>query len=149
MDALTLLKQDHQKIKDLFAEITAPANSGRRKQIVERIDAELTMHSHIEETIFYPEMEQYDELKDMVEESIEEHQEVAAMLDEIELLEPNQEEFQNALDDLIENVSQHIQLEEEELFPQVHELCDETTLEQLGEQLNAAKGKLPERHAVI
>jgi len=149
MNALTLLKADHQRVKDLFAEINSPANGSRRKQIFDRIDAELTVHSHIEETVFYPEMEHYDELRDAVEESIAEHQEVAALLDEIEALQPDQEEFQTALDDLIENVGHHIRFEEEELFPQVHELCDETTLEQLGEKLGAAKGHSPERRAAI
>ena len=149
MNALTLLKRDHQRIKQRCAEIAAPSNNRRRKQIFDPIDAELILHSHIEEVAFYPEMKRHEELKDRVEESIVEHQEVAALLDEVESLQSDQEEFQNALRDLIENVGHHIQLEEEELFPQVHELCDETTLERLGELLNAAKGNVSERHAEL
>ena len=67
MNALELLKQDHRKVKELFDQVKAAADDKQRKQIFYRIDTELTIHAHIEETVFYPEMEQYEELKDMVE----------------------------------------------------------------------------------
>jgi hemerythrin superfamily protein len=141
MNALELLKQDHRKVKELFDHAKAATDDKQRKQIFDRIDTELTIHAHIEETVFYPEMEQYEELRDMVEEALQEHQEVTILLDEIETMEPNDDEFQSSLEELMENVEHHVQQEEDEMFPHVHELCDEATLEKLGQQLESAKGK--------
>jgi len=98
MNALELLKQDHRKVKELFDQAKAAADDKQRKQIFDRIDTELTIHAHIEETLFYPEMQQYEELKDMVEEALQEHQEVTTLLDEIETMEPNDDEFQPSLE---------------------------------------------------
>src|SRR6266550_3813570 len=100
MNALELLKQDHRKVKELFDQAKAAADDKQRKQIFDRIDTELTIHAHIEETLFYPEMQQYEELKDMVEEALQEHQEVTTLLDEIETMEPNDDEFQSTLEKL-------------------------------------------------
>jgi len=52
MDALELLKQDHQKVKGLFKE-TEGAENSRKKQLFNQIDTELEIHAHIEETVFY------------------------------------------------------------------------------------------------
>ena len=141
MNALELLKQDHRKVKELFDQAKAAADDKQRKQIFDRIDTELTIHAHIEERLFYPEMQQYEELKDMVEEALQEHQEVTTLLDEIETMEPNDDEFPPSLEELMKTVEHHVQEEEDEMFPQVHELCDEATLEKLGQQLESAKGK--------
>jgi iron-sulfur cluster repair protein YtfE (RIC family) len=82
MDALELLKQDHQKVKDLFQQ-AEDAEGDDLEKICEQIKTELEMHAHIEETIFYPAMEKYDDLKEMVQESREEHQEIKTLLAEM------------------------------------------------------------------
>jgi hemerythrin superfamily protein len=71
MNALELLKQDHQKVKELFHEATR-AEQNKRKDLFDKIDTELETHAHIEETVFYPALEQHEELKDMVTEALEE-----------------------------------------------------------------------------
>jgi Hemerythrin HHE cation binding domain len=70
IDALELLKQDHQKVKGLFKE-TEGAENSRKKQLFDQIDIELEIHAHIEETVFYPAIEKHEELKDMVAEARE------------------------------------------------------------------------------
>ena len=87
MDALEILKQDHQKVKELFHEAT------RGKDLFDKIDTELEIHGHIEETVFYPALEQHEELKDMVAEALEEHQEVKMLLEELEELGPKSHDF--------------------------------------------------------
>jgi len=66
MDALELLKEDHLKVKELFEEIEGTEDEKEKKEIFEDIKSELEMHAHIEETLFYPAMEEHSELKDMV-----------------------------------------------------------------------------------
>ena len=139
MNALELLKQDHRKVKELFAQAKAAADDKQRKQIFDRIDTELTIHAHIEETVFYPEMQQYEELKDMVEEALQEHQEVTTLLDEIETMEPNDDEFQSSLKELMETVEHHVQEEEDEMFKKARKVLSEEDAETLGTRMEEAK----------
>jgi hemerythrin superfamily protein len=142
MDALELLKEDHQKVKQLFNEAEeAEGDSKKRKQLFDQIDTELEIHTYIEETVFYPAMEQHDELKEMVAEAREEHEEVKTLLEEMESLAADDEAFDSKLQLLIENVEHHAEEEEEEMFPKAREILDERALEQLGKELEAAKGK--------
>jgi hemerythrin superfamily protein len=141
MDALDLLKQDHQAVKSLFDQIDDAEDAKQRKKLFDQIDTELNIHAHIEETVFYPEMQKIDELKEMVEEALEEHQEVKTLLEEMEALDPENEQFSASLEELMENVEHHVAEEEDEMFPKVREQCDQATLDRLGEQLESAKGK--------
>ena len=132
MDALELLKQDHQAVKDLFDQIDDAEDGKQRKKLFDQIDTQLNIHAHIEETVFYPEMQKIDELKDMVEEALEEHQEVKTLLEEIEGLDPEGEQFSASVEELMENVEHHVAEEEDEMFPKVRERCDQATLDRLG-----------------
>lgn len=147
MDALELLKQDHQAVKDLFDQIDDAEDGKQRKKLFDQIDTQLNIHAHIEETVFYPEMQKIDELKDMVEEALEEHQEVKTLLEEIEGRDPESDQFIASVEELMENVEHHVAEEEDEMFPKVRERCDQATLDRLGDQLESAKGK-QQRQAV-
>jgi hemerythrin superfamily protein len=141
MDALELLKQDHEKVKELFEEVEGTEEPKQKKEIFKQIKKELETHAHIEEGVFYPAMEKFEELKDMVRESYEEHKQIKTLLREIEESGDN-EEFEAKLQDLQENVEHHAEEEEEgKMFPQVRELMDEAELEELGQELETAKGK--------
>jgi hypothetical protein len=84
-------------------------------------------------------MEKHEEVNDMVLESYEEHKQIKTLLWKDELV-SDSEKFAPKLKVLMENVEHHVQ-EEEGMFPQVQELMDEADLEELGQELEAAKGK--------
>jgi hemerythrin superfamily protein len=140
MNALEVLKQDHQKVKGLFQEISKGSDPNKRKELFDQIDTELEIHAHIEETLFYPALETHEELKDMVAEALEEHQEVKIMLEELEELGSESHDFGSKLQELIESVEHHVEEEEGEMFPKVRQVFDEDELEQLGQELESAKG---------
>jgi hemerythrin superfamily protein len=139
MNALEILKQDHQKVKGLFQEVSKGGDASNRKQLFDKIDTELEIHAHIEETVFYPALETHEELKDMVAEALEEHQEVKVMLEELEELGSASHDFGSKLQELIESVEHHVE-EEGEMFPKVRQVFDQGQLEQLGQELESAKG---------
>ena len=142
MDALELLKQDHEKVKELFEEAEESQDQKEKTRIFSEIQAELETHARIEETVFYPAMEQHDELKDMVLESIEEHRQIKTLLKEIDGLKADSEKFEPKLKVLMENVEHHAEEEEEgKMFPKVREICSQEDLDNLGEELEAAKNK--------
>ena len=142
MDALELLKTDHKTVKELFKKIEASKSAKQQKQLFEEIKMELETHTHIEETVFYPAVAKHDELKDMVLESLEEHKQVKTLLREMDNLTEDSEKFEPKLNVLMENVEHHAEEEEEaKMFPKVRKLMDAAALDQLGEELEAAKDK--------
>jgi hemerythrin superfamily protein len=142
MDALELLKTDHKTVKDLFKKVEASKNAKQQKQLFEEIKMELETHTHIEETVFYPAVAKHDELKDMVLESLEEHKQVKTLLREMDNLTEDSEKFEPKLKVLMENVEHHAEEEEEaKMFPKVRKLMDAGALDQLGQELEAAKDK--------
>ena len=140
MNALELLKQDHQKVKGLFQDVRKGSDRGKQKELFNKIDAELHIHTHIEETVFYPAIEEQEELKDMVAEALEEHQEAKMLLEELEELGADNHDFGSKLQQLMEAVEHHVEEEEGEMFPKIRQVFDEDELEQLGEESESAKG---------
>jgi hemerythrin superfamily protein len=140
MNALELLKEDHQKVKELFEQAEATEDQKEKNKIFGEIYSELETHARIEETVFYPAMQEHEELKDMVLESIEEHRQIKTLLKEIDNLKADSEKFEPKLKVLMENVEHHAEEEEEgKMFPKVEQICSGEELEELGEQLEAAK----------
>jgi hemerythrin superfamily protein len=140
MNALELLKQDHEEVKELFEQAEGTEDSKEQRNIFKQIKKALETHARIEETVFYPAMEKHAHLKDLVLESYEEHKQIKILLKEIEDLVTGSEEFEPKLRVLQEIVEHHAEEEEEgNMFPQVRELLDDAALEQLGRKLEAAK----------
>jgi iron-sulfur cluster repair protein YtfE (RIC family) len=140
MDALELLKQDHQKVKELFKQQSA--DKKQQRQIFKEIKSELETHARIEETIFYPAMQRHDELKDMVLESLEEHRQMKTVLRELAKLSVSSERFKPKFKVLKDNVEHHAEEEEEgKMFPKIRKLIRQDELEKLGEELEVAKHK--------
>ena len=141
MNALKLLKQDHEEVKELFEQAEATDDTKEQRNIFKQIKKALEAHARIEEGIFYPAMEKHAHLKDLVLESYEEHKQIKILLKEMDDLVTDSEKFEPKLRVLQENVEHHAEEEEEgNMFPQVRELVDDAALEELGRKLEAAKG---------
>lgn len=138
MNAIELLKEDHNKVSRLFQKVKA-TEEGEHKELFEQIQEELEIHTHIEETIFYPKMKENSELEDLVLEGIEEHHQVKVFLRELAALSDDSEKFEPKLKVLMEDVTHHVQEEEGEMFPMIEELFDEATLEELGAEMEEEK----------
>lgn len=142
MDALDLLKEDHQKVKELFEAVEETEDQKEKNRIFAEIQSELETHARIEETVFYPAMEKHEELTDMVLESIEEHKQIKTLLKEIANLTSDSDKFEPKLQVLMENVEHHAEEEEEgKMFPKIRQICSQQDLEELGQELEAAKNK--------
>ena len=140
MNAIELLKADHDKVDALFEKVKADEDADHRGTF-EQIKAELDVHTHIEETIFYPKMQEEgdEELKKIILEGIEEHHQAKMFLRELSSLVDDSEKFQPKLKVLMEDISHHVQEEEGEMFPMIKEQFDEATLQELGKQMEEEK----------
>ena len=138
MNAIELLKQDHDKVDRLFQKVKA-TEEDQHQELFEQIKQELDVHTHIEETIFYPKIKEEKELEDIVLEGIEEHHQVKMFLRELSNLADDSEKFEPKLKVLMEDVTHHVQEEEGEMFPKIEKIFDEATLEDLGKQMEEEK----------
>lgn len=140
MNAIELLKEDHDRVDQLFQKVKADEDADH-KGTFEQIKAELDVHTHIEETIFYPKLveEGDEELKDIVLEGIEEHRQAKMFLKELASLADDSEKFKPKLQVLMEDVEHHVQEEEGEMFKMVEEQFDEATLAEMGTQMEEEK----------
>ncbi len=138
MNAIELLKQDHDKVDRLFQKVKATEEE-KHKELFEQIKEELEVHTHIEETIFYPKIKEEKELEDIVLEGIEEHHQAKIFLRELSNLADDSEKFEPKLKVLMEDIEHHVQEEEGEMFPKIEKIFDNATLEELGKQMEEEK----------
>jgi hemerythrin superfamily protein len=140
MDALELLKKDHQKAKDLFEQAEETEQENDKKRIFKQIKKELETHARIEEGIFYPAIENHEQLKELVLKSYKDHRQIKTLLREIDDLASDSKLFEPKPNALKQNVKRRNEEEESKMFPQVCELLDDETLEKIGRQFEVAKG---------
>jgi hemerythrin superfamily protein len=150
MNAITLLKNDHKTVEDLFKrfEKLGPRAVKTKQDVVERIIRELSIHAAIEEMIFYPAIRQAvedGEIEDMVLESLEEHHIVKWVLSELDGMNPANERFDAKVTVLTENVRHHVEEEEHDLFPSVSKRLGRPRLDELGEAMARLKKTAPTR----
>jgi len=144
MDALRLLKADHDKVKDLLSELddTTERAVKTRPELFEKVKRELTIHETLEEEIVYPAFAAQAKLKDIVLEGYEEHHVVDLVMREIDGVSPEDEKWGAKLSVMKENVEHHIEEEEGTMFKQARQLFDQSELEALGRRLEARKAEL-------
>jgi hypothetical protein len=125
MDAVNLLLEDHQKVKNLFFDFEmAPLGQPEaRRAIAERIIRELMVHERIEEEIFYPAFRNMlgGQGKETVEHSKEEHALVDSLIEQLSEIDLDDPGFDGLMRILRENVEHHIQDEETKMLPLARE----------------------------
>jgi hemerythrin superfamily protein len=138
MNAIELLKSDHDTVERLFQKVKATEES-EHKELFQKIKAELDVHTHIEEKIFYPRLKQEEELKDITLEGVEEHHQAKMFLRELASLSDDSEKFEPKLKVLMEDITHHVQEEEGEMFPKVEKVIPSVELEELGKAMAEEK----------
>ena len=146
-DAIVMLKQDHKEVRALFREFqkasTTPARKGK---LVEQIIELLTVHTYIENEVMYPRVRALlPELEDDVLESYEEHHVADVLVMELVPMSPKDERFEAKATVLIENVTHHIEEEEQDWFPKVRAGLGRKALQEIGADLLTVRKHAPKR----
>ena len=141
-DAIALLKEDHDKVEELFKDFEQASGDGRKERLAREICRELTVHAKIEEEIFYPACEgKVDE--ELLKEAYVEHDAAKLLIAEIEAGEPGDEFYDAKVKVLKEEIEHHVEEEEkrmEGLFSQARKAG--LDMDELGQQLAARKAEL-------
>ena len=145
-DAIEILQEDHRAVEKIFKEFDklheSDSDEESKRGLVERACAALTVHTQIEEEIFYPAV--HDLLRDAMlgEEALIEHAAAKDLIAQLEGLEPGEPFYDATFTVLAEYVKHHVQEEEKEMFPQVRQAKAKVDLEALGVEMQQRKDEL-------
>jgi hemerythrin superfamily protein len=151
MDAIELLKEDHRSVEKIFKQFEKlqedDADDESKRALVERACAALTVHTRIEEEIFYPAI--HDVLRDEIlgEEALIEHATAKDLIANLESLEPGEPFYDATFTVLAEYVKHHVKEEETEMFPQVKKA--KLDLSELGAQMKQRKEELEDENGPV
>lgn len=142
--ALDLLKADHHRVMGLFREFDAlkgiDDEDGRKGELVDEICYELTVHTMIEEEIFYPILRSVIDDDDLLDEADVEHAGARELISQLEVMYPGDDHYDATVTVLGEEMAHHIDKEESELFEAARNAG--LDLSELGGRLAARKQEL-------
>ena len=142
LDAIALLKADHRKVEDLFAKFEAATGDGKKRTLAMQICMELTIHTKIEEDVFYPACEGVVE-EDLMKEAYVEHDGAKVLIAEIEAGGPDDEFYDAKVKVLSEEIEHHVHEEERRvdgMFAQARKAG--LDMDALGDKMAAEKQQL-------
>lgn len=148
MDAIALLKAEHQAVEAKFAKYEQLGERALKTKatIVADVVKALSAHAVIEEEVLYPAVrERLADQEDKVLEALEEHHVMKWLLSELDGMDPEQERFNAKFTVLMESVRHHVKEEEKELFPRVRQGFTRGELAELGDKLAKARLQAPKK----
>jgi iron-sulfur cluster repair protein YtfE (RIC family) len=145
MDAIEFLKREHEKAKAKFADVLG-ARPEARQALWEELAPELETHEEIEDAALYEPLERDARGADAIlgewrERHQSEVERAETLIDEIEDLDAEEEEWREKVEELHQTLRTHIQEEEEAIFPRIGRVWDSARLERAGTELEAMKSR--------
>jgi hemerythrin superfamily protein len=142
MDIYQILKQDHEKVKGMFKQVTGDSSSQSKSSIFSQIKTELTAHQEAEEKVFYSELEKGSgEIHDKTLEGEEEHHVANMVIKELAGMSSSDEHWKAKISVLQELVHHHIDEEEKTLFKLSKQLLNEGRANEIGQLFEKEKQK--------
>jgi hemerythrin superfamily protein len=139
-DAIALLKADHAKVKDLIKQFEGARSDSQKNKLAQQICQELTVHTALEEEIFYPAVREALSEEDLVDEAEVEHQSAKELISQIEDGQEGDDKWEAKVTVLGEYINHHVEEEEKEMFPKIRKA--ELDLKELALQLQTRKQEL-------
>src|SRR5436305_1327575 len=131
MDAIKLLKEQHDEVEEMFAKIGKARDARKKQTLFEQLADALAVHAAIEEKHFYP-SSKAPQTEGLLREAVEEHLSVKRLISDAMKSGPDDPQFEAKIKVLEEQVLEHAKEEEKDLFPKVRKLLSRDELDDLG-----------------
>jgi len=143
IDAISLLKTDHRKVKNLFARYESAGDFSTKYLIAEQVFPELDLHAQLEESVFYPAYEAMTGKHgtQLVADSRLAHEHVKKLMSELQGIDRDEAAFEVKFHDLMGIVREHVAEEENVMFPEAEQMLADQ-LEDLMDHMVALKQQL-------
>lgn len=147
MDGIESLEKDHDRIRSLFSELEGTADPQKLQDSFDKLGNILTIHAEAEEQVLYPEARNCEGTSELIDKGHQEHDKGDQMVLAIKSIRSNESEFKEKVRELQEFMLNHLDEEENDLFPKVRQWMSDKKLEELGTQLRETKADVA--HEVI
>ena len=135
-----LLKQDHRQAEQMMEQIES-ASEDERQEVFSSLKEHLQEHMQMEEKQFYPQLQKISEMKEMVQDALEEHQETKDYLSQLDEMDFDSDDWVETFDTMQEGIQHHVQDEEKKIFPKCAQLLSQEQLDKIGEKCTQEKQK--------
>lgn len=139
MNALEILQADHDKVNATFERFKQGETPSVAGTLFEQLYKDLTLHTAVEELVFYPEAAKFAETAAIIKRGYQEQGQAKAALTELAGLEVTSEAWSQKMATFIHDIQAHVKEEEGELFPKLRQLMTEAELEELGRKMQEFK----------
>lgn len=139
-DAIAMLREDHKKVVALFEAYERARSVSVKRRLVDTICQELTVHTTLEEEVFYPAFKAALKDKELVPEARVEHASVKSLIEQVQGKEPDGEDFDAKVKVMGEFVKHHVKEEQNQMFPKARNA--KLDLVELGERMAQRKLEL-------
>lgn len=139
MDLLTLLKNDHAEVKNLFQKILKEEEIDT--DLVETLCQKLTIHMDLEEKLFYPVLVEHKETSELAEEAGLEHAEAKKLVRALKKDDLDNSERKVKCEMLKLAIEHHVDEEEGEIFPKAKKILTRDQLNSIGAEFAKQKEK--------
>lgn len=144
VDAITLLTEDHKQVKKLFSDFEkltkSEGKSSTKAKLVQEICNALTVHSQVEEEVFYPAVRAAINDNPLMDEADVEHAGAKALISQLKAMKPEDDHYDAKVTVLGESIDHHVKEEEDEMFPKAKKAKVDT--EALGVKIMKRKQEL-------
>ncbi len=143
MDAIELLTQDHQTVKELFEQYEGLSDRSlaSKRKLALKICEELSKHAMVEEEIFYPAVRDASRSnEDLIDEAVVEHASAKELIAQIVAMAPGEDLYDAKVKVLSEQINHHVLEEEGEIFPCARDA--ELDLQAMASQIAARKAEI-------
>ncbi|MFJ8727827.1 hemerythrin domain-containing protein [Streptomyces sp. NPDC004166] len=141
------LTADHREVEEIFGRIQSTTDQGQKlRDVVDEVTIELVRHAVAEEQYLYPAVREHVEGGDgIADKEIRDHSRIEKLLKQLEKTKADSPEMSPLLQQLMEEVAEHVEDEENNLFPMLRQACSSQMLGDLGEKVRRAKAMAPTR----
>jgi hemerythrin superfamily protein len=113
------LKADHHLLKQMFDSWLNAQDMNLRKEAAHHALILVDMHASLEEAVFYSQVRQAD--PELVSRCEEDHAHARELSFRLDQMDEDDAQFEQTFRQLIDSVSRHIDIEEQQLFPKVEQ----------------------------
>jgi hemerythrin superfamily protein len=141
-DAIAVLEADHRQVEQWFEQFQSTRSGERKQKLAQQVCQALTVHTRIEEEIFYPAFLEATEEEDIHHEAEIEHAGAKRLIGEIESSGPDDDYYDARMKVLSEMIKHHVNEEEKRdgMFAKARK--SDMDLKAVGEQLASRKAEL-------
>jgi iron-sulfur cluster repair protein YtfE (RIC family) len=154
LDAIELLTKQHREAQEMLARL---AGGEAKRELFGQLKDALTLHTRMEEEVFYPELEDFEETHALVEESYDEHRRVDQLLKRMSEASERaagetgveSSDWRGMLAELRDAVTHHVNEEEGEMFPRAAKLLKPDRLRDMGFEMKRLQSGQSESDQLI